>query len=137
MSNSLRPQRNSLHQVPLSIEFSRQGYWSGLAFPSPGDLPDPGIESMSPASPALTGGLFTTLPRAPPGKLDSPRGPSPNDFNFKPKIKALKILRKRTRGLSLKAHSIFLLYFFRAGLLKFFPYVEFFYPLDCLLHLKK
>ena len=36
-------------QVPLSMEFSRQEYWSGLPFPSPGDLPDLGIESMSPA----------------------------------------------------------------------------------------
>ena len=32
------------HQVPPSMEFSRQEYWSGLPFPSPGDLPDPGIE---------------------------------------------------------------------------------------------
>ena len=38
------------HQAPLSMEFSRQENWSGLPFPSPGDLPDPGIE---PASPAL------------------------------------------------------------------------------------
>ena len=36
-------------QAPLSTEFSRQEYWSGLPFPSPGDLPDPGIESRSPA----------------------------------------------------------------------------------------
>ena len=35
-------------QAPLSMEFSRQGYWSGLPFPSPGDLPDPGIEPRSP-----------------------------------------------------------------------------------------
>ena len=35
-------------QVPLSTEFPRQEYWSGLPFPSPGDLPDPGIEPMSP-----------------------------------------------------------------------------------------
>ena len=32
------------YQAPLSMEFSRQEYWSGLPFPSPGDLPDPGIE---------------------------------------------------------------------------------------------
>ena len=38
------------YQAPLSVEFSRQEYWSGLPFPSPGDLPDPGI---APASPAL------------------------------------------------------------------------------------
>ena len=35
------------HQAPLSVEFSRQVYWSGLPFPSPGDLPDPGIEPRS------------------------------------------------------------------------------------------
>ena len=36
-------------QAPLSMEFSRQDYWNGLPFPSPGDLPDPGIEPGSPA----------------------------------------------------------------------------------------
>ena len=44
------------HKAPLSMGFSGQEYWSGLPFPSPGDLPDPGIESVSPASPALAGG---------------------------------------------------------------------------------
>ena len=39
------------------MEFSRQEYWSGLPFPSPGDLPNPGIQ---PASPVLAGGFFTT-----------------------------------------------------------------------------
>ena len=43
-------------QAPLSMGFSRQEYWSGLPFPSPGDLPDPGIK---PTSPALAGGVFT------------------------------------------------------------------------------
>ena len=37
------------HQAPLSMGFSRQEYWSGLPFPSPGDLPNPGIEPRSPA----------------------------------------------------------------------------------------
>ena len=37
------------HQVPLSTGFSGQAYWSGLPFPPPGDLPDPGIEPRSPA----------------------------------------------------------------------------------------
>ena len=37
-------------QTPLSMGFSRQEYWSGLLGPPPGDLPDPGIEPMSPAS---------------------------------------------------------------------------------------
>ena len=36
--------------APLSTGFPRQEYWSGLPFPSPGDLPDPGVESMSPAA---------------------------------------------------------------------------------------
>ena len=40
-------------QAPQSMEFSRQGYWSGLPCPPPGDLPNPGIEPESPASPAL------------------------------------------------------------------------------------
>ena len=39
----------AVYQAPLSMVFSRQEYWSGLPFPSPGDLPDPGIESGSPA----------------------------------------------------------------------------------------
>ena len=37
------------HQAPLSMGFSRQEYWSGLPFPFPGDLPDPGMEPRSPA----------------------------------------------------------------------------------------
>ena len=52
-------------QAPLFMEFSRQEYWSGLSFSTPGDLPDPGIKPMSAASPVLAGKLFTT---APPGK---------------------------------------------------------------------
>ena len=42
-------------QTPLSMRFSRQEYWNGLLFPSPGDLPNPGIEAMSPA---LAGTFF-------------------------------------------------------------------------------
>ena len=41
------------HQAPLCMRFSRQEYWSGLPFPSPGDLSNPGIESVAPASPVL------------------------------------------------------------------------------------
>ena len=47
------------HQAPLSMGFSRQEYWSGLPFPSPGDLPDPGIEPRSPA--LQTDSLLTEL----------------------------------------------------------------------------
>ena len=46
-------------QAPLSTGFSRQEYWSGLPFPSPGDLPDPGIKPTSLMSPALSGRFFT------------------------------------------------------------------------------
>ena len=48
------------HQAPLSMGFSRQEYWSGVSFPPPGDLPNPGIEPKSPASPEFAGGFFTT-----------------------------------------------------------------------------
>ena len=47
-------------QAPLSMDFSRQEYWSGLPFPSPEDLPNPGIEPTSLASPALAGKFVTT-----------------------------------------------------------------------------
>ena len=46
-------------QASLSMGFSRQEYWSGLLCPSPGDLPDPGIELTSLTSPASVGGFFT------------------------------------------------------------------------------
>ena len=47
---------------------SRQEYWSGRPLPSPGDLPNPGIEPMSPASPALAGEFFTTDPPGEPSE---------------------------------------------------------------------
>ena len=52
-------------QAPLSMKISKQGYWSGLPFPTPGDLPNPGIEPTYPTAPAATGRFFTTEP---PGK---------------------------------------------------------------------
>ena len=57
MSDPLQP-----HQAPLSIEFSRQEYWSVLPFPSPGDLPNPGFKPRSPALQA------DSLQSEPPGK---------------------------------------------------------------------
>ena len=48
------------HQAPVSMGFSWQEYWSGLLCPSPGNLPNPGIEPISLMSPALAGGFFTT-----------------------------------------------------------------------------
>ena len=46
-------------QAPLPMEFFRQEYWSGVPFPTPGDLFNSGVEPMSLASPALAGGFFT------------------------------------------------------------------------------
>ena len=62
MSDSFAAPLDYSRQSPLSMGFPRQEYWSGLPFPSPGDLPDPGIE---PGSPALKA---DALPSEPPGK---------------------------------------------------------------------
>ena len=67
MSDSATPWTVA-YQAPLSMGFPRQAYWSGLPFPSPEDLPNPGIE---PGSPAL---LVDALPSEPPAK--SERGSS-------------------------------------------------------------
>ena len=56
------------HQVPLSMGFSRQEYWSGLPFLSPGDLPNPGIE---PRSPALQADTLLSEPPGKPGEFTS------------------------------------------------------------------
>ena len=60
-------------QAPLSMGFSRQEYWSGLPFPTSGDLPHPGIEPASLASPPLAGGFFSIVPQGKPklGKIRS------------------------------------------------------------------
>ena len=61
ISNSLPPW-TAAHQAPLSIGLSRQEHWSGMPFPPPGDLPDPGIEPASHVAPALAGRIFTADP---------------------------------------------------------------------------
>ena len=66
MSDSFATPWTVAHQAPLSMGFPRQEHWSGLPFPSPGDLPDPGIK---PVSLALAGGFFITEP---PGKPEFP-----------------------------------------------------------------
>ena len=57
--------RTAACQAPLPMGVFKQQYWSRLPVPFPGDLPDPGVESESPVSPASAGGFFTTEP---PGK---------------------------------------------------------------------
>ena len=63
MSDSFVTPWTIAHRVPLSMSFPRQEYWSGLPFPTPGDLPNPGIE---PVSSALASGFFTTEPSGKP-----------------------------------------------------------------------
>ena len=58
VSNSLRPYE--LSPLVSSVGFSRLEYWSGLPFPTSGDLPDPGIKLMSLTSPELVGKFFAT-----------------------------------------------------------------------------
>ena len=60
------------HQAPLSMEFSRQEYWSGSPFSTPGDPPDPGIKPTSIVSPALAARFFTTEPPGKPLSFLSP-----------------------------------------------------------------
>ena len=68
MSDSSVAPRTVAHQAPLSMGLSWQEYWSGLPFPPPGDLPDPGNE---PASPVLAGRFFTTEPPGKPKHSDT------------------------------------------------------------------
>ena len=60
VSNSFVTPGTVACQAPLSMGLSRQEHWSGLPSPPPGDLPDPGIKSMSPVVPALAGRFFIT-----------------------------------------------------------------------------
>ena len=62
VSDSLQPHGLEPPSLLCQWDFPWQKYWSGLPFPSPGDLPDPGIKPTSPVSPALAGRFFTTEP---------------------------------------------------------------------------
>ena len=77
-------------QAPLSMEFSRQENWSGLSFPSPGDLPYLGIEPESLMSPVLAGGFFTTVPPGkPPKSLSSLLNPGYSIVHLRNKIPSM------------------------------------------------
>ena len=84
---------NPMDQALLSIEFSRQEYWSGLPFPSPGDLPDPGIEPRSPALQEES--LPSELPGKPIqyvskfGKLSSGHRTGKGQFSFQSQKRAM------------------------------------------------
>ena len=66
VSNSFASPWAAAHQASLPVGFPRQEYWSRLPFPPPGDVPNPGIEMVSPA---LAGGHFTTEPPGKPLKV--------------------------------------------------------------------
>ena len=80
------------YQAPLSTVFSRQKYWCGLPFPSPGDLPNPGIE---PGSPTLQA---DALPSEPPGKLSN----DITDIKWLGKSLGLKKKKMRARRINIK-----------------------------------
>ena len=92
------------HQIPLSMGFSRQEYWSGLPCPPLGDLPDPGTKPTSLTSPALAGGFFTTNTtwEAPLSKLERDHLNTGNFFQLEKtiheihlKTASLKIWKKK------------------------------------------
>ena len=74
------------YQAPLSMGFSKQEYWIGLPFPSPGDLPYPGIE---PRSPALWADALSSKP---PGK------PMLNTFNYNSDLSLREFLGRKSEG---------------------------------------
>ena len=65
LSNSFVTSQTIVCQPHMPREFSRQKYWNGLEFPTPGELPDPGIEHSSLVSPVLAGRFFTQSPEKP------------------------------------------------------------------------
>ena len=84
------------HKAPLSVKVFRQKYWSGLPFPTPGYLSDPGIETVSPALPALAG---DSLPRC---RLGSPHTTTTRlhfsqkakqQLSYKDNFKSLKVIK--------------------------------------------
>ena len=86
-----------MYQAPLLMEFSRQEYWSGMPFPSPADLTDPGIEHTSPASTTLADGFFTTEPQASPGTffvLNFPLGSFRTSFIRQPEMHRRDLLHQ-------------------------------------------
>ena len=95
VSDSLQP--HGAHPAPLSMAFSRQEYWSGLPFPAPGDLPDPGIEPRSPVLQA------DSLPSELPGK--------PNDRLGQAQLTSNPIVNNRVYIL-LKIHRFSILLLF-------------------------
>ena len=81
------------HQAPLSMKSSKQEYWSGLPFPTRGDFPNPGIEPVSLASPALAGRFFTSAPPGKPTIRDGAGG------KMQPEVVTLKLREEKSKEL--------------------------------------
>ena len=100
--------RPTSYQAPLSMWFSRQEYWHGLPFPSPGDFPHPVIESKFLTSPALADGIFTIVP---PGKASR----SMSSFKMFPKFFLLLTFTGLIWGFSLSPFFFLLSFFFQSS----------------------
>ena len=92
--------RTIAHQVSLAMAFSRQEYWSGSPFPSPGDLPNPGTELVSPA---LAGGFFTTETS---GKPEGYMGTSQTNFQTLRQDQSVSQLSHSVMSDSLLPHAL-------------------------------
>ena len=99
LSHSVLPDCNSLDhsQTPPSTEFSRQEYWSGLPFPSPGDLPNPGTEPTS-VSAALADRLFITEPHGKGGLIIM--------LSVKSSLKCLSCARDLAKTMHVLSHLV-------------------------------
>ena len=91
------------HPAPLSMGFPRQEYWSGVPFPSPEDLPDPGMEPTSLASPALTGGFFTIGPS--PQGIELNNTPNPTGSTLGTSVAAFGCQKTEVNNLFLSLKS--------------------------------
>ena len=80
MSDALQAYGPRAYQALLSMGFSREEYWSRLPFPSPGDLPNPGIKPTPLTSPPLAG---VSLPLVPPGKPSLPQSDTRRKLDYK------------------------------------------------------
>ena len=106
------------HQAPLSTELSRQKYWSGLPFPSPADLPNPGIEHRSPALQA------DSVLSEPPGK---PKNTGVGSLSF---LQRIYLTQESNQGLLLCRWILYQLSYQGYLLKPLFPYIHPF-PASC------
>ena len=90
-----------ISQAPLSTGFSRQEYWSGLPFPTPRDLPDPGIEPKSLSSSTLAGRFFATEPCGKPSlQADSlPSEPPRKPYKWKGRVNHVEEIVSKTEDI--------------------------------------